>query len=131
MRREIKGSNIPVDINVENLKDLKDFLHANRPHLQRFLENPNLFEHDSFSLMLRSLYHLVEELGYRVNLEQLPESDIKHLENDIKRAYISVLFVWLNYLEHLNQNFDYMFSLAIRTNPFVSDISVVITDEDR
>lgn len=90
-----------------------------------------MFEHDSFSLMLRSLYHLVEELGYRVNLEQLPESDIKHLENDIKRAYISVLFVWLNYLEHLNQNFDYMFSLAIRTNPFVSDISVVITDEDR
>ena len=37
---------------------------------------------------------------------------------DLKRAYTRLIKEWLAYLGHLNQNYSYLFSLALRTNPF-------------
>ena len=34
-----------------------------------------------------ALFHLVEEMNYRSDLELLTQQDIEHLTNDIKRAY--------------------------------------------
>jgi hypothetical protein len=38
--------------------------------------------------------------------------------NDSKRVYSLVTREWLNYLSHLERDYPYLFSLAVRTNPF-------------
>jgi hypothetical protein len=111
----------------EALDALKKLLSDKMGTLLRMLENPNLLEHDSFTDMLWAVTHLAEELANRKDLRDLPDSDIKHLQGDIKRAYGRLLSEWLDYMRHLKRNYPYLFSLAIRTNPFNPAASVIVT----
>lgn len=84
----------------------------------RLLENPNLLEHESFTELLRAVFHLTEELAHRKKIKQLSLSDNEHIGKDIKRVYGILVIQWLHYMQHLKENFPYLFSLAMRTNPF-------------
>jgi hypothetical protein len=106
-----------------DLESLKDFLIGKRDFLLRLLENPNLLEHESFTDVLWAVFHLTEELASRVDVRGLPDTDYKHLSADIKRAYISLISEWVTYMKHLKVDYPYLFSLAVRTNPFNSDAS--------
>jgi hypothetical protein len=109
-----------------HLEELKAFLTAKRVFLLGLLENPNLLEHESFTEMLWAVFHLTEELEARDDFSKLPASDLKHLEGDIKRAYTAVTVEWLWYMDHLRSNYPYLFSLAVRTNPFDSSASAIV-----
>ena len=74
------------------------------------------------------VFHLVEELEHRHRLSQLPNEDLSHLTNDIKRVYTLLIHQWLDYMEHLKNNYPYLFSLAIRTNPFDQKASPIINE---
>jgi hypothetical protein len=67
-----------------------------RDFLVRLLENPILLEHESFTELLRAVFHLTEELAAREDLGNLPDSDYKHLAGDIKRAYVLLVHQWLD-----------------------------------
>jgi len=75
-------------------------------------------EHESFTDQLWAVFHLTEELAYRSRLDDLPESDCAHINGDIKRVYLSLIIEWLAYLKHLKSDYPYLFSLALRLNPF-------------
>lgn len=110
-----------IDITRNSLDTLKQTLVREREFLLRLLENQNLLEHDSFTSLLMAVFHLTEELESRGDFAQLPEADRKHLANDMKRAYSLLISEWLSYMKHLKENFPYLFSFAIRTNPFDPD----------
>lgn len=110
-----------------HLKDLRDFLFGKRFFMLSLLENPNLLEHDSFTDLLLAIFHLSEELAARDTLVGLPQSDYEHLAGDIKRAYTLLIREWLAYMMHLKDNYPYLFSLLIRTNPLDADASPVVT----
>jgi hypothetical protein len=107
------------DIHIEggDLEALRSFLLEKRDFLMRLLENPNLLEHDSFSALLLSVFHLTEELAHRNDLSSLKAADSEHLEGDMQRAYVLLIKEWLIYMSHLQANYPYLFSLALRTNP--------------
>jgi hypothetical protein len=46
---------------------------------------------------------------------------------DIKRAYGLLVDQWLVYMKHLKDNYPYLFSLAMRVNPFLQEPSPVVT----
>ena len=94
------------------MEELYKLLLQNRDFLLRLLENPVLFEHESFTELLRALFHLADELALRRNLKQLPATDYIHLENDINRSYVLIAQQWLEYMKHLKDNYPYLFSLA-------------------
>ncbi len=97
---------------------LRDFLDQEKGFLLALLGNPNLLEHESFTDLLWAVFHLAEELGSRQSVQNLPESDYAHLLGDVQRVYSLLLGQWLAYLEHLQEDYPYLFSLAVRTNPF-------------
>ncbi|MDP8253370.1 MAG: hypothetical protein P9X27_03115 [Candidatus Kaelpia aquatica] len=101
-------------------------LREKRDFLLRLLENPVLLEHECFTELLRSVFHLTEELESRDDFSSLPESDLEHMAGDIKRVYTNIISEWLKYMLHLKRSFPYLFSLAMRANPFDSDSSVVV-----
>lgn len=105
---------------IEELKldELRSFLSSKRDFLLRLLENPTLLEHESFTEMLRAVFHLSEELTARGDLGEIPEADSKHLAADIHRVYLRLVHEWLDYMQYLKANYPYLFSFAIRTNPF-------------
>ncbi|MGD1048577.1 MAG: hypothetical protein ABR899_07495 [Candidatus Krumholzibacteriaceae bacterium] len=110
----------------EDFEGLKRLLTGKRDFLLGLLENPNLLEHESFTEMLWAVFHLTEELEARADFSKLPPSDVKHIEGDLKRAYTAIAVEWLYYMEHLRTRYPYLFSLAVRTNPFDPAASVIV-----
>jgi len=124
--KRLKRYDYDISIQKLNLEDLHVFLKNKRDFLLRLLENPNLLEHEEFTELLRSVFHITEELEEREDLKELPETDFAHLSNDIKRVYIHLVHQWLDYMRHLKDNFPYLFSLAMRINPFDKEASPIV-----
>jgi len=115
-----------IDIQMVDLEGLRKFLGSKLDFLLRLLENPTLLEHESFTDLLWAVFHLAEELTARGSFTQLPQTDYQHIAGDIKRIYVLLVHQWLNYMEHLKDNFPYLFSLAMRTNPFDQEASPIL-----
>lgn len=109
-----------------DLLQMRDLLVAKRDLMVRLLENPVLLEHESFTELLRAVFHLTEELDSRTDIDLLPDTDLEHLAGDMHRAYVLLVHSWLDYMKHLKGNYPYLFSLAMRTNPFDQDASPVV-----
>jgi len=110
-----------------DLPGLKAFLSGKEDFLVRLLENPLLLEHESFTELLQAVFHLTDELQHRKDLAALPENDLHHLAGDICRAYRLLISQWLEYMRYLNDHYPYLFSLAVRTNPFDEKASAMIS----
>jgi hypothetical protein len=111
-----------------SLEKLKLILIEKRNFLLRLLENPNLLEHERFTDLLWATFHLTEELEARESLTEIPQADLAHIFNDIKRTYSLLLKEWLYYVEHLKTNYPYLYSLIVRIQPFIDKPSALIED---
>jgi len=109
-----------------NLTALKLFLTGHREFLMRLLENPNLLEHERFTDLLWAAFHLMDELHHREELKKLPKSDVIHLAGDMRRAYTAGMLQWVDYMKHLHDQYPYLFSLAVRSNPFDPEASAIV-----
>jgi voltage-gated potassium channel len=112
-----------------DLADLKSFLLGRREFMLGLLTNPALMEHQSFTDLLQAVSHVAEELAYRSDLLCLPHNDLDHLAYDIKRVYHLLVGEWLDYMKYLKHNYPFLFSLAMRTNPFDKNACVVLAGE--
>jgi hypothetical protein len=126
LKKKLGKHHLEVDARKGDLPKLKILLTAKREFLLRLLENPNLLEHEEFTSLLWAVFHLAEELSFRVSLAGLPETDYQHLSGDINRAYGLLVKEWVSYMKHLQKDYPFLFSLAMRTNPFDSSASVVV-----
>jgi len=125
-RRRIEEYQCAIGRDDRLLEEMREFLVSKRDFLLTLLENPTLLEHETFTDLLWAVFHLTEELKYRYLIEELPDADHEHLCGDIARAYSLLLREWLSYLEHLRENYPYLFSLAVRMNPLDPEASAVI-----
>lgn len=112
-----------IDSRAGSLSELRGFLVQKREFLLRLLENPILLDHETFADLLWAVFHLAEELEYRQNVDNLSRADYSHLSEDMTRAYTSLISEWLKYMRHLRVNYPYLFSLALRINPFDPDVT--------
>ncbi|MDD4941143.1 MAG: hypothetical protein PHE65_04505 [Candidatus Omnitrophica bacterium] len=124
--RQVKAHVFTLDLKRGDLAGLRAFLISNRPFLLGLLENPNLLEHEDFTGLLWAVFHLTEELSSRPAVSGLPASDLDHLRGDISRAYGNLIAQWFLYMKHLHKDYPYIFSLAMRTNPFDVNASVIV-----
>lgn len=107
-----------VELRQSDLQTLRDFLLSKRGFMLQLLENPNMLEHDAFSNLLWATFHITEELQRRKTLGQCSDKDLAHLALDVQRVYCQLTTEWLIYLQHLQRDYPYLFSFALRTNPF-------------
>jgi hypothetical protein len=128
-RNKMRDFNIhPDDLNLngEDLISLKEYLVIKKNGLLNMLANPNLLEHDSFTNLLWAVFHIADELMHRKNFDNLPQNDINHLKGDLLRAYELIIYEWLSYLKHLKKDYPYLYSIAIRTNPFNPEANITV-----
>lgn len=128
MSKRLKGYDYAISIRRGDLESLKQKLIDEREFMLRLLENQNLLEHDAFTGLLMAVFHLAEELESRPDLSRLSESDLRHIVGDMQRAYSLLISEWLSYMKHLRDNYPYLFSFAMRTNPFDPNASPEIKE---
>lgn len=124
--RGLSSHNFVIDSRRGDLSKIREYLLSQANMLLRLLENPIVHEHGTFSDLLRAIFHLRDELMNRSDLYDLPDSDIKHLEGDIVRIYKLLVSEWVRYMSYLKSNYGYLFSLAIRLNPFDLEANAVV-----
>ncbi len=116
-RKYLRSYKYEVDIRRADAQELLKLLQDSTPTLLRLLENPLLLEHETFTELLRSVFHLKEELERR---HAFTEDDLNHLTGDLKRAYHWLLLQWLEYLHYLQVNYPYLFSYSSAMNPVLT-----------
>jgi len=124
----VSSREFKLEPSISQFKSLRDLLLSKREFMLGLLENPNLLEHEKFTDLLWSVSHLTEELEARADLDSLPGSDLAHLKGDTRRAHHNLIREWLAYMKHLQSAYPYIFSLAVRTNPFNPQCSVVVNE---
>lgn len=124
--RTITGYKFMMRYDRTSLDELKTFIVSKREFLLTLLENANLLEHESFTDMLWAVFHVVDEFCCRESLTGLPANDYTHLEGDLTRAYSLLINEWIAYILHLKSDYPYLYSLAVRKNPFNSEAKVII-----
>ncbi len=115
-----------VSISKIDLVALRDLLEKNEDFILRIVENPMVFEHESFTDLILAVTHLDEELRARDSLTSLPATDLAHLQGDINRAYLRLVPEWVRYMDYLQKHYPYLYSLALRKNPFDENASVIV-----
>ncbi len=125
-KNNLQNHNFKIDAKNVDLERLRNFLQSKKDFLLTLLENPNLLEHETFTNLLWAVFHLTEELIYRKKLTDLSDADYQHLSKDIIRIYQILIEEWLRYVEHLKKDYPYLYSLALRTNPFDPNASVEV-----
>ena len=128
VRHRLDECEYRVDVKKVDFDELRRFLAEKSDFMLRLLENPHLLEHASFTNLLRSVFHLTEELVGREGLRELPDSDYRHLAHDMERVYRLLGLEWFDYMRYLKESYPYLFSFAMRTNPFEERVSVVVDE---
>jgi hypothetical protein len=113
----LKAHHAKIDIGACDLYELKDMLEKEKRFVLGLLGNQALLEHEEFSELLWAVTHLAEELAVRESLDDLPTPDRIHITGDVKRVFTLLTYEWLEYVRHLQLQYPYLFSLAVRTNP--------------
>lgn len=124
MRKTINNFKVIADSRKGNLESLKNYLIDQKSYMLTVFENPNLMEHDAFTDMLWAIYHIADELDHREEILTLPQTDMQHISGDIERAYKLLVSEWTYYMNYLDREYPYLYSLAARKNPF-SDNEVI------
>ena len=113
---------------VDDLEHLRSLLTEKHEFLLHIVENPAFLEGESNTELMRSLFHLAEELSDRDTLSNLPATDIAHLTGDVNRVYRPLISLWLSHMEYLSKYYPYLLSHSIRKNPFLESNDVVVRE---
>ena len=127
LKTHLSGYHYDVDAALLELGVVKEFLKEKGDLLLRQLENDDLARNESYAELLWATVHLRDELLARRRLDDLPDSDLAHIVVDIKRAYGLLTRQWLDYMQYLKNRYPFLFSLALRTNPFAESASAIVT----
>lgn len=101
----------------DDLVKLRDFLLEKRLSTLVIASNPLLLEHEEFTDMLWTVFHLSDELSARGDLAALTIEGASHLDLDAQRTLRALIANWLCCVSHLKKEYPYLFSLSVRENP--------------
>jgi hypothetical protein len=126
VQRELRKLDAELDAEEISLPELARLLQGKRRLVVDLLENPAVMEHEDFTDVLWATFHLVDELEAREDVTSLPSFDRAHIIGDAQRIYKLLITRWLHYMEHMQRYYPYLFSRAVRSNPFVTKKSAVL-----
>jgi hypothetical protein len=126
IKESITSHKYVIDAGKMDVDKIKGLMVSKSELVLRLWENSGFNEDESFSGLIRSIFHLREELLAREDIPNLPASDIEHLANDLARVYPLLASHWVDYILYLKNNYTYLHSLAMRKNPFLPVRSAII-----
>ncbi|MBP1889052.1 hypothetical protein J2Z53_000631 [Clostridium moniliforme] len=119
LERVIDEHKFSVDISKIDLEKVINILESKKDMIISFIGNPILMEHEVFSDLLISLFHLLEEFDdryYNIICQCCDEK--AHIEKDINDSYEQLGRIWGRYMKHLKSEYPQLFIKAMLHNPF-------------
>ncbi|WP_297632422.1 hypothetical protein [uncultured Clostridium sp.] len=103
-----------------NIEKISKILNDNKEYIVSTITNPTLMEHESFSELAISLFHLRDELQDRYfKMEyECGCCDRGHIAKDVQVSYRYIVNGWVMYMNHLKEEYPQLFVKAMIQNPF-------------
>ncbi|MBS3763768.1 MAG: two pore domain potassium channel family protein [Planctomycetes bacterium] len=130
VRRQLGKKDYELDPDLVSLPDLVQISKGKRAFVVGLLENAAVMEHEAFTDVLWAVFHLIDELEARDDVSSLPPFDRAHIIGDTQRAYGRLVDQWLRYMQHMQRRYPYLFSRAVRQNPFVTKSKNVLKQSE-
>lgn len=118
LRKAIENHKDAIELEPDDINSIYELLQDHKDIFIKFLENPHLAEHDTFTDLLQSVSHLYHEIKFRKNNKNYSEADILHLREDAQRVYKYLSEEWLVYMDYIQKEYPFAFNLAIQNVPF-------------
>jgi voltage-gated potassium channel len=126
LKKRLNSYKHNIDPALLDLEEIRAYLQEKGDLLVHQLENPGLVENETYAELLWAIVHLRDELAARPTLKGLPQTDMEHLVVDVERSYSLLTQQWIDYMQYLKNRYPFLFSLALRTNPFVENPSAIV-----
>lgn len=117
MKSIVKTHNYSVNMDKIELNSIKNLLIDNNNLLINLVSNENLLQNEIFTNLIMATLHLKDEILFFEN-NGINECGKKHIENDVLRVYKSIIIQWISYLDYLQKFYPFLYSNAVRKNPF-------------
>jgi uncharacterized membrane protein len=126
VRRQMLDQPAELEAEAVDLAEIDALVSGDRRFVVGLLENPAVMEHEEFTDVLWATFHLIDELDAREDIASLPRFDRAHIIGDTQRIYKLLRTQWLQYMEHMQRYYPYLFARAVRSNPFVTKKSAIL-----
>ncbi len=126
VRARLEQRTYELDAEQLSLMEVARLLKGKRAFIVGLLENSAVLEHEAFTDVLWAVFHLVDELEAEKDLSSVLRMHRGHIMGDAERAYGRLVGQWLRYMQHMQRRYPYLFSRALRSNPFVAKKSKVL-----
>ncbi|MCJ7691125.1 MAG: hypothetical protein MUO60_17675 [Clostridiaceae bacterium] len=122
LRKAIDNHKDNIEIGIEDIYNIYELLQTNKGIFIKFLENPYLTEHDTFTDLIQAITHLYHEIKFRNRNKTISEADMIHLRADAIRVYKYLSEEWLVYMNYIQKEYPFLFNLAMKNVPFNDEI---------
>lgn len=117
-RRFLKNYSFSIDADKVDFFALHYHLVNRHKYFLKVIENPALMDHESFTDLILSMYHLWEELDYRTDLYNLNAADKADLGAVTESVYRQLASEWLLNVSYTQKHHAARFSNSMRNSPF-------------
>lgn len=117
-RRFLKGYAFSIDTNRVDFFALHYHLVNRHKYFLKVIENPALMDHESFTDLILSMYHLWEELDFRTDLYSLSAADKAELGAITESVYRQLASEWLLNISYTQKHHAARFANSLRNSPF-------------
>ncbi|MEG0296546.1 MAG: hypothetical protein RR620_07470 [Clostridium sp.] len=117
----IENYNCTFVLKGNDVNDVYELLHENKESFFRFIENPYLGEHDVFTDLLQSAFHLYNDIKSRKKKGEYTQMDLDHISEDVSRLYKYLSKEWAVYMKYIEKEYPFLYALALKNMPFNND----------
>ncbi len=104
---------VHVSLTKEVYEAAKKIIMERRTTLLVISSNPLLLDHEDFTEMLWSIFHLIDEFQLRNNFNELTEEDRHHLENDFSNLLKGLLVCWTSNMLFVKETYPNFYNTAM------------------
>ncbi len=108
----LKKASLAVEMDEAGYTAIHNILIQNRTTLLVIASNPFLLEHQCFTEMLWSIFHLLDEYRLRGAWSQLTKEDILHINHDFENTLRLMLESWIGNIHYLQETYPEFYSAA-------------------
>lgn len=109
LKMHIKDMKLHVKLTSERAIELRNTLDVHYMFITINASNPALLEHEKYTDMLWSIYHLRDELKMR-DLDRMTKEERKHLEIDATRVLNNLLINWVSHVRYVQKEYPYFYA---------------------
>ncbi len=114
LQEEIFQMPLDISLSKEIFNQANGLLLSARTSLMVLSSNPLLFEHEAFTDLLWSVFHLMDEYQLRGEFDSLSAGDLEHLNLDYEKTYRQLLSGYIANAQYLHDTYPNLFAATVK-----------------